>query len=162
MKPSTRKLLIIITVILTVIVAVTAGLIWVVVCGWPPIIIRDRAYYKLLADFKQAQGRDKLRRDGEYVGWGFQVHWPENPTGVQVESASHAGVVSVKYSDEAQARPLYKYVDYTNTLEIKTSANILYVHWGEIMFGSRDWLMAYDLAARREILSRKIDSEDLR
>jgi hypothetical protein len=159
MKTIKRKLLMLSGVM--VILAI-AGFIWVVISGWPPIIIRDSQYRKLISDFQQAQKNDKVRRSENDEHWDFAVQLPEAQTAVQV-STSHIGfgVVSIKYADEASLKPLYQYYDYSHPEEIRTSRNILYVRWQEILFRTDDWLLAYDLANRREILRRKIDPDDL-
>lgn len=46
-------------------------------------------------------------------------------------------------------------------VEIRAADNVLYVHWVEILIRIDHWLLAYDLASRREIVRRRIDPGDL-
>ena len=161
-KPSTRKLLIVTTVIITLIVAVTSGLIWVAVCGWPPVIIHNSEYRKLIADFKQAQRREQLPDKAGNTCWDFQVQLPDSQTTVQVKGFAFSSVVGITYSDEGVQRKLYEYFDYSHPHVIRMAGTILYVHWTESLLITENFLMAYDMAARREILRRKIDPGDLR
>lgn len=152
-----RKL-IVVTLILLVAVA---GGFWVVISGWPPIVIRDRRYRELIAAFQSAQRRDHLWRGNDNAGWDFEVQLAEKQTNVQVKALPHMAVVTIKYNDEGAERPLYKYVDYSHPKELKTEGNILYVSWTETMFGTKYWLLAYDLPGRREITRRRVDRVDI-
>ena len=78
-----------------------------------------------------------------------------------MKAPAQPGVVRVQYGDENSDRLLYKYVDYSHPKEIKTSGNILYVYWVEMFFYDDHWLLAYDMAKRREIARRLIDPGDL-
>jgi hypothetical protein len=57
---------------------------------------------------------------------------------------------------------LHKYVDYVSTADMRTAGSVLYVHWVERLLRTDHWLLAYDLANRREIARLKIDPDDLR
>jgi hypothetical protein len=140
-------------------IAVATGVLWVTLWGWP--IIRDREYRQLVAGFQQAQLRDNLRRGDQDSGWDFQVELPDEETYVRVQAYPHMAVAKVKYGNESDFRSLYAYVDYSNPLQIRTNGEILYVHWEETLVGTKHWLLAYDLAARREIARRRIDADDL-
>ena len=149
-----RKLIVVILILLVA----AAGGLWVVISGWPPIVIRNRQYRELIATFQSAQQRDRLSR-GDNAGWEFQVQLPDKQTSVQVR-ASPQNSVKIKYNDEGAERELYQYVDYSSPIELRTAGDILYVYWGEIMSGSQYWLLAYDLRGRREITRRRIDPRD--
>jgi hypothetical protein len=153
-----RKLIVVVTLILLVAVA---GGVWVVISGWPPIVIRDRQYLELIAAFQKAQQRDHLSPGDENAGWDFHVQLAEKQTSVQVKAFPHMTVVRIKYSDEGAERALYKYVDYSHPKELRTAGNTLYVTWTETMFGTKYWLLAYDLLGRREITTRRVDPGDV-
>src|SRR6185295_2658143 len=155
---NTMRKLIVVTLIL--LVAVAGGL-WVVVSGWPPIVIRDRQYRELIAAFQSAQRRDHLWRGDENAGWDFEVQLAEEQKSVQVKAFPHMAVVRIKYNDESAERALYKYVDYSHPKELRTAGNILYVSWTETMFGTKYWLLAYDLPGRHEITRRRVDARDI-
>lgn len=152
-----RKLIVVTLILL---IAVTGGL-WVVISGWPPIVLRDSRYRELIAAFQNAQRRDHLWRGDENAGWDFEVLLAEKQTSVQVKAFPHMAVVRIQYKDEGAERPLYKYVDYSNPKELRTEGNILYVSWTETMFGTKYWLLAYDLAGRREITRHRVDPVDI-
>jgi len=134
---NTMRKLIVVTLIL--LVAVAGGL-WVVISGWPPIVIRDRQYRELIAAFQSAQRRDHLWRGDVNAGWDFEVQLAENQTSVQVKAFPYVAVVRVKYNDEGAERPLYKYVDYSHPKELRMEGDILYASWTETMFGTKYWL----------------------
>jgi hypothetical protein len=150
------KLLILIPVILLIAVA---GVVWVAVSGWLPIIIRNSEYRELLSNFKQAQPREKKVGDRNVL-WDFQIDVPEKQISVGVWAPAYPGVVRIKYKEEEQCA-LYESVDYSHPKEIKVAENILYVYWSDGVFRPDHWLLAYDLAGRREIARRKIDPGDL-
>ncbi len=151
-----RKLI----VITLILVVAAAGGLWVLISGWPPIVIRDRQYRELVAAYHHAQHRDHLSRGDENAGWDFQVELAEKQTSVQVKAFPHLNA-RIKYDDESAERALYKYVDYTNTQELRTAGNILYVSWSETMLGTKHFLLAYDLPGRREIFKRRVDPGDM-
>jgi hypothetical protein len=117
-------------------IAVATGVLWVTLWGWP--ITRDREYWKLIADFHHAQLRDNLRRGDR---WDFQVELPEEQTYVRVQAYPYMAVARVKYGNESEFRSLYKYVDYSNPLQIRTDGETLYVHWEETLLGTKHWLL---------------------
>jgi hypothetical protein len=162
MKPLDRQLLIAISTILSIAIVAAAGLLWIAVEGWPPIIIRDGQYRKLIADFKQAQPRNRAQANEKNIKWDFQVQLSERQTTVGVKAYEFPCVVSVKYADEGVGGGLYEYLDYSHPHEIRTAGDIIYVHWSHGVISDEDWLMAYDLAARREITRREIDPDDLK
>jgi hypothetical protein len=141
--------------------AAAAGGLWVAVSGWPPIIIRDRQYNELIEGFHRADRRDKIGSGSETAGWVFQIQVPGRQTTALVRVPSSIGVVTIKYDDDASSRALYRSAEYTSPVEIKTKESILYVHWVEPLFGYNHWILAYDIAARREIGKRRIDPNDL-
>jgi hypothetical protein len=151
------KLLILIPVIL---ITAVAGIVWVAVSGWPPIIIRNREYRELLNHFQQAQLREQKRGDRNVL-WDFQIDVPERQTTARVWAPAYPGTATIKYIGEGDEHRLYKYVDYSGVREIRTAGNILYVYWIDGVFRPDNWLLAYDLAGRREIARRKIDPRDL-
>ena len=157
MRPKLRYLLV---VSLTLIVAAGAVGLWGIHYGWSPII-RNQSYWDLVGDFQRAQIRNEIRRGEEKAGWDFQVQMPDNGVSVLVNAPSHPGVVTVKFGDESDTRGLYEYVDYSSPAEIRTEGNVLYVHWVEILFRAKHWILAYDLAGRREITRRRIDPSDI-
>ena len=154
---SRRKLILLIAV--PVLIAVVAGGLWMVIYG--PVIIRDRQYRDLIADFQRAERRNRIRPDDKDAGWAFEVQAPEKQTTIRVQAGPHMAVVRVKYQDEGDERALYQYVDYSHPQEIRTAGNVLYVYWTEILLDTKRWLLAYDLVNRREIVRRRLDPHDL-
>lgn len=148
--------------VVLLLIAAVAGALWVAVSGWPPIIIRDRQYRELVTAFQQALPREHRRPVNENDGWEFQEQVPDKATFTTVQAGSHQGIITIKYEDEERERPLYKYVDYSSTADVRTSGSILYVHWVERFLRTDHWLLAYDLASRREIARRKVDPNDVR
>ena len=139
--------------------AAVAGIVWVAIFG-PSIIIRDKEYRQLISNFQQAQPREK-KSDDRNVLWDFQIHLPEKQTTIRVWAPAYPGVVWLKDKNGEPDRPLYEYVDYSHPVEIRTAENILYVYWAESLLRTDNWLIAYDLVNRREIIRRKIDHDDL-
>ncbi len=90
------------------------------------------------------------------------MYLPNGEASAWVQAPAHMGVVEVKYNDEYENRLLYKYVDYSSPLEIRKRENIVYVYWAETLLQTNHWILAYDLADRREIVRRKIDPSDLK
>jgi hypothetical protein len=148
-------------IIILVISPAAAGGLWVAISGWPPIIIRDRRYNELIEGFHRADRRHKTGGDSETAGQGFQMQVPGRQTTALVRVPSSVGVVTIKYDDEDSSRALYRSAEYTSPIEIKTKGTVLYVHWVEPLFGYNHWVLAYDLAARREIGKRRMDPNDL-
>jgi|SRR5215813_11668300 len=159
MKLTRRNLLLIILVVIVVPVAIVG--VSVIVENSKHRIIRDGEYRELIGEFQRAILRDRINRDDKNSGWEFQVQIPETQTTVLVKAPASPGVVQIHYGNEIGDRPLYKYVDYSIPIEIKTSGNKLYVYWGEAFIYNDSWLLAYDLANRREITRRLIDPGDL-
>jgi hypothetical protein len=157
---STQRYSLIIFLIILISAAVAGGL-WVAVSGWPPIIIRDRQYNGLIEGFHRADRRDKTGSGSGTAGWEFQMQGPGRQATALVRVPPSIGVVTIKYDDEDSSRALYRYAEYTSPVEIKTKETILYVHWVEPLFGYNHWVLAYDIAARREIGKRRIDPKDL-
>jgi hypothetical protein len=140
--------------------AAIAGIVWVAIFGWPSIIIRNKEYRELIRNFQQAQPREKKSGD-ENVLWDFQFHLSNGQTTIRVWAPAYPGVVWLKDIDGKADHPLYKYVDYSHPVEIRTTENVLYVYWAESLLRTDHWLIAYDLVNRREIVRRKIDPDDL-
>jgi hypothetical protein len=160
MKLRQRNLLII-SLIIIIIFGGTAGVLWIAVSGWPPIIIRDHTYKELIWNFRRADRKDKRVSANENAGWVFQIQVPEKQTTALVRVPSPIGVVTISYDDEDTSRALYRSAEYTSPVEIKTHGNVLYVHWVEPLFGFNHWVLAYDLADRNEVVKRRIDPKDL-
>ena len=150
-----RKLIVAILILLVA----AAGGLSVVISGWPSIVIRNRQYRELIVAFQSAQKRDRLS-GGDNAGWVFQVQLADRQTSMQV-NAFPQNSVKIKYDDEAAERELYRHVDYSSPIELRTAGDILYVYWGEIMLGSKYWLLTYDVRGRREISRRRVDPGDL-
>src|ERR1044072_7101608 len=115
-----RKLIVVILILL---VAAAGGLL-VLISGWPPIVIRNRQYRELIVAFQSAQERDRLS-GGDNAGWVFQVQLADRQTSVQ-GNAFPQNSVKIKYDDEAAERELYRHVDYSSPIELRTGGDILY------------------------------------
>ena len=159
MKLTSRYLLLIVVVI---VVPVAIVGVLVIVENSKHRIVRDGEYRELIGEFQRAIPRNRINPDDKNSGWEFHVQIPETQNTVLVKAPAHPGVVRIQYGDEIGERPLYKYVDYSHPKEIKTSENILYVYWVEMFFYDDHWLIAYDMANRREIARRLLDPSDLR
>ncbi len=133
--------------------AAAAGWLWLAFSG-----CREASYRDLMARFQQASPRNRLRQGDEEAGWDFHLDLSNGRPRVHVQSVAHLGVVRVRYEDESQARALYRYVDYSHPQEIRTAGNVLYVRWSESLLATTNWLMAYDLASRRELMRCRIDT----
>lgn len=152
-----RTLLIVLTLFIpiTVIGTLLGGIYY----GWP--ILRNRPYRSLITDFQHAQLKDHRWRGNENDGWDFPVQLADVQTKIQIQAHPYMAVVRVKYEDEDNERPLYNYVDYSHPKEIRTAGQVLYVYWTESLFHTDHWLLAYDLAGRREVIRRRVDPDDL-
>jgi hypothetical protein len=150
------------SLILTVIIigAGSAASLLVWVFGWPLIIIRDNQYRKLIEDYHQASRIDKKGVAARF-GNDFQIKTPGSHGAALIQVPASIGVVSIKYDDENSSRSLYRYAEYSSPIEIKTNGTTVYIYWVEPLFGDNYWILAYDLANRREIIRRKVDPEDL-
>ena len=151
-----------IIIVALVLLGVIAGVIWIVISGWPPIIIRDRQYRELIADFQHAPPINRIRPGDSNAGWEFQVVVPESRTTAQVKAVAHMGNAVVKYGDESDERALYKYVDYSSPIEVRATDRVVYVHWAETLLRTDHYILAYDVARRCEIARRRIDPNDMR
>ena len=143
-----------------ILVLAAAGGVWVAISSWPPIIIRNQHYRKLISDFKRATLRDKIRPAGGNEGWDFSIQPDASQTPVFVKAVWH-GVVRIKYPDESVERDIYKEVDYSSPIEIRTDAATLYVYWVEPLITTDYFLVAYDMSSRREITRRRVDPLDV-
>ena len=124
-------------------------------------IIHNSSYYQLLSDFRQAQSRELSKLPNGLDGWNFQVTMPEKQLSVWVRAASQPGVVRIQYENEPTEIELYTYSDYSAPIEIRLAGHLLYVHWHEPLFRPTRKILAFDLAAHKEITRRRIDPNDL-
>lgn len=132
----------------------------VAISGRQPSIIRDRQYDELIGNYHLANRKDATKYHSENGDWEFQLQVPESHIEVWVRVPSKVGVVTVKYNDESDSRTLYRRAEYTTPVEVRVKQNVLYVHWVEPLFGNNHWLLAYDLAARSEVVKRRFDPND--
>lgn len=138
---------------------ITGG-IWVAISGWPPVVVRDHQYYELIRNYHLADRKDATKHLSENGDGEFQLQVPESHIEVGVQVPSKVGVVTIKYNDEGTSRALYRKTEYTTPVEVRVKQNVLYVHWVEPLFGNNHWLLAYDLAARSEVVKRRFDPND--
>jgi hypothetical protein len=128
--------------------------------GWPPVI-RNGAYRSFISDFGRATRQAPTPRPGEQRSeWNFDVQLP-NGVVANVTCRDFMDVAKVKYSDERERRRIYKYVDYSNPMSLRTNGTTLYVYWGETLFHTDYWLLAFDLATRKEARRRKVAWRDM-
>ena len=123
-------------------------------------IVRDAGYRALVDAYARAVPHQRTPRGQEEPEWNVDLPLPDGAS-VRVHARRQMAVVSVQYSDETAPRPLYKYEDYSNPVAIRTAGNVLYVSWDEILLHADHWILAYDLASRREIERRRVDPNDL-
>jgi hypothetical protein len=144
---------------LILIVAAGAAVLWAIVY-WPPII-RNHYYWELVGDFQRAQRKAEIQDGAEKTGWDFQIKIPGSSATAQVQATSSTGIATIKYSDDGATRNLYEWVDYCSPAGIRIGENVIYVHWTHTFFNTKHWILAYDLAGRREIMRRHIDPDDI-
>ncbi len=127
--------------------------------GWPPI--RTAGYKSLISEFDHAAPREPIRMGSDEAPvWDFDVPLPGGVV-VTVTAQSFMDTPTLKYSDERDGRTLYRYVDYSSPIALRTNGTMLYVYWGETLFHTDYRLLAFDLARRREMERRKVDSRDM-
>ncbi len=156
-----RKTRIVIFIGLVLFIAI-AGILWIAISGWPPLIIRDHQYRELIANFEHAPIANRVRPGDNDAEWEVHIKVPESQTTVRLHAAAHMGVVKIQYGDESAEHALYKYVDYSSPIEIRVTDRVVYVHWAKTLFDTDHYILAYDIAARRVIIKRRIDPDDLR
>jgi hypothetical protein len=127
---------------------------------WRPVV-RDSTYRALLRDFNQASPVRQRPIDSDSTGWDFDVSLPSGVR-VSVRARSHMDAVRVKYSDETEEREVYRYRDYSNPVSLRTKAHVLYVYWGETLFGTTHWVVGYDLVDRRQLARKRVVEGDIR
>jgi hypothetical protein len=154
MKLKPRYLLSVFLIIIAA--AVAMGILYV----WRPII-RNHHYWELVGDFQRAQSKDEIKDGNKTGGWNFQMQIHGSNATAQVRGPASVGITTIKYSDEGATRDLYEYAEYTSPSEIRIAGNVLFVRWVNPLFGSRHWLLAYDIDGRREITRRRIDPDDI-
>jgi hypothetical protein len=152
------KLLILTGVLLMIALAITVSMEFF---GWPLIIVRNQEYRDLIHNFQRAQRKERVKEADDSVHWQVQAQVPESRTSVQIKGTDVYGVARIRFQGEQEEHQLYEYVDYSYVGEVRVAQNTLFVYWYETLFHTDHWLMAYDLVARREIVRRKIDPEDL-
>ena len=126
---------------------------------WRPVI-RDGSYRELLREFKNASAVSQQSTSDGSTGWDFDVPL-SNGVRASVRAQAHMAVARVQYSDEPQERELYRYKDYSNPISLRTQGPVLYLYWAESLIGTDHWILAYDLAARRERSRARVVPDDL-
>ena len=151
----TRRILTLALVIVGISATVT---LWAIVFGWRPIF-RTASYRDLIGEFERAVPEHS--RGERSPEWEFQVLLPGKRVVATVQARALMDVVRVRYSDESAARVLYKYVDYSSPMALRTADNLLHLYWAETLFRTDYWLLASDLASRREVARRRVDVHDM-
>lgn len=128
------------------------------VYGWP--IIRTAGYGVLVDQYAHAVSITAIPGENRPSEWNFE-HSLSRGTTVHIQATDFMDVVKVHYRGESKPRDLYRYVDYSSPIALRTDGDILYVCWGEALIHSDIWLLAYDLASRREIDRRRVDPRDV-
>lgn len=126
--------------------------------GWP--IIRTDRYRALVDKYAHAAPLTAIPGENQHSEWNFE-HALSNGTTVRIQANGFMDVVRVHYRDESHAHDLYRYVDYSSPIALRTDGDILYVYWGEALIHSDNWLLAYDLASRHEVDRRRVDPGDI-
>ena len=145
----------IITFIVVVALAIeVGGLIY----GWP--ILRTAQYRVAADEYAHATPVAAIPMDNHtnHTEWKFD-HSLSSGTTVHIQARDFMDVVKVNYGDGPH--DLYRYVDYSSPIALKVAGDVLYVYWGEALIHSDRWLLAYDLASRREIYRRRVDPRDI-
>lgn len=124
-------------------------------CG----VSRDAAYFQLLGQFGKAHSRDFVTQGASTPSWRFEV--PLAGVTAKVEGRKGMDVIRVQYSDEAQPRTLYEYVDYSNPIDVRVDRATLYVYWSETLLSSSSYVLAYDLEKRQLLAKRRVDPSDV-
>jgi hypothetical protein len=124
-------------------------------------IMRTAGYYDLIRQYRGAVPVKPTESvGGKQCKWNFDLASSSGPK-VRVEARDFMDIVRVQYVDEVTVRQLYDYEDYSSPIAIRTAGNTLFVHWGEALFHTDYWLLAYDTVNRREIARRRVDRNDL-
>jgi hypothetical protein len=124
------------------------------------LIVRDSSYRALLQDFSRASPVAPRPMGNDSTGWDFDVSLPGGVR-VSVRARSHMDAVRVKYSDEPEERELYRYIDYSNPVSLRTKGRVLYVYWTETLLGTSHWVIAYDLFERRQLSRKRLVQGDI-
>jgi hypothetical protein len=126
---------------------------------WPPSP-RRTSDLGLLDQFKKATPLEPTDRGNGIAEWDVECRISDGNLAT-VRGSSHWDVISVTYADERQKHDLYDYRDYGGPIAVRRLGDVLYVYWGQTLFTTEYWLLAYDLRARNEIDRRRIDPTDL-
>jgi len=127
-------------------------------------IVRDATYRETTTEFRRATPREAQswgQSRVEDYGWRFDVTLPDGRTVATISAPGHIGSPTIKYSDESRERRLYTYRVYSITSAIRIDGTRLYVLWLHSLFRVRHWLLVYDLEARKPILKRRVDPQDV-
>lgn len=152
---SRRKWWVVVFIVIGAVAIGIAGEVY----GWP--IVRTAGYGVLVDEYAHATPMRSTHGENQtYSEWRFE-HSLSSGTTVRIQADDFMDVVKVHYRDESKAHDLYRYVDYSSPISLRTAGDILYVYWGEALIHSDHWLLAYDLARRREIDRRRVDPHDI-
>ena len=151
---SRRKWWVVAFVIVAAVAIEMAGVIY----GWP--IVRTDGYQALIDKYAHAVPMAAIPAENQHVEWSSE-HSLSSGTTVRIQARDFMDVVKVHFRDESKPHDLYRYVDYSSPIDLRTDGDTLYVHWGEALLHSDNWLLAYDLAHRREIDRRRVDPRDM-
>jgi hypothetical protein len=130
-------------------------------CGWQ-IVWRDAGYWQLLNGFRAAQPIPEQQETSDHPKWQESIRLVDGRTTAVVSARSGMDVLAIKYSDEPNTRPLYKYLDYSAPLDVRLADGILYVHWTDGVISSTEWVLSFDLERRQEVSRRLVVPDDLR
>jgi hypothetical protein len=123
-------------------------------------IVRDATYLRATAEFTHAKPREVPVGPGACLDWRVDVTLPDG-TAATIVATRFYGSATVKYSDESGERRLYTYRDFSVTRDLRIDGTTLYVSWVHSLFRTRYFLLVYDLRARKPILKRRVDPDDL-
>ena len=142
-------------------VGFTAGAVMNTAWGGCARVTRTVEYRAAIESFHRAIQREHVVERNQSAVWDFQLKVPGTDVIAEVRARNSPGVVTIKYSDETADRPLYRYVDYSIPVAIRTAGPVLYVYWVENLIGSHSWLLAYDWENRRELHRWRVDPDDM-
>lgn len=128
------------------------------VYGWP--IIRTAAYRELVNKYAHATPIPTTPTGNGRSEWKVE-HLLASGAKVAIQASDFMDVVKIQYGGEPGSHDLYRYVDYSSPSALRLNGDVLYVCWGETLIHSEWWLLAYDLANRREIDRRRVDPLDV-
>jgi hypothetical protein len=123
-------------------------------------LFRTAGYRAMVQEYAQAVPVIPTRNDKAGLKWNEELPVSAGIR-ARIQARGQMDVVRIEYSDETQARTLYEYEDYSSPIAVRVTHGRLFVYWSETLIHTDWWLLAYDLAHRRELERRRVDPRDM-